>query len=183
MLPTSRNLVVLMTKLVRLTPELRADFVAYLDGELDEQGTARIETVIAQSEVARSDMEALAQTYELLDALERPGAPDDFAERTMATIRVDDLRPDPKETWWYRTGRGGIIIAAWGAALLGTALLGFLATNRWWQTPSDRLVEQLPLIEDLDLYTEVGSIEFLRRLSTQDALLQEMSPPIEGTAE
>jgi anti-sigma factor RsiW len=172
-----------MAKLIRLTPELRADFVAYLDGELDEQAAARIETVIAQSEVARSDMEALAQTYELLDVLDRPQAAEDFAERTMATIRVDELRPDPRDTWWYRTARQGGVIAVWGAALLVTGLLGFLATNRWVQTPADLLVKELPLVEDLDLYTEVGSIDFLERLSTQDALLEEMRPPSEGAAE
>ena len=172
-----------MSKLIRLTPEIRADFVAYLDGELDEEATERIETVIGQSEVARSDMESLAQTYELLDTLDRPRAAEDFAERTMATIRVDELRPDVRDTKWYRAARDGAILAVWMAALTATAAAGFLATNRWVQTESDRLIEELPLIEQLDVYSEVGSIEFLQRLHAQDALLQEMSPEAEGAGE
>ena len=92
----------LMAKLIRLTPELRDDFVAYLDGELSDEAAERVELVIAQSEVARSDMEGLARTYETLDTLGRPEASDDFAERTMATIRVDDLRADPRDMPWYR---------------------------------------------------------------------------------
>jgi len=171
-----------MSKLIRLTAELRDDFVAYLDGELDEDATERIEKVIAQSEVARSDMEALAQTYELLDSLDRPEASDDFAERTMATIRVDELRADPRDTWWYRLSHQGGVFALWAAAFAGVATLAYLATNRWYRTPSDDLVENLPLIEQLDLYTEVGSIEFLERLSAQDALLQEIRPETEEPA-
>jgi anti-sigma factor RsiW len=165
-----------MSKLVRLTPEIRDDFVAYLDGELDDEATRKIEAVIAQSEVARGDMEALAQTYELLDTLERAEASDDFATRTMATIRVDELRPDPRDSWWYRATRQGGAIAVWAAALIGAAAVGYLTTSRWVRTPADELVEQLPLIEQLDLYTEVGNIEFLQRLSTQEALLQELRP-------
>jgi hypothetical protein len=165
-----------MSKLVRLTPEIRDDFVAYLDGELDDEATRKIEAVIAQSEVARGDMEALAQTYELLDTLDRPAASDDFATRTMATIRVDELRPDPRSSWWYRATRQGGPIAVWAAALIGAAAVGYLSTSRWVRTPADELVDQLPLIEQLDLYTEVGNIEFLQRLSTQETLLQELRP-------
>ena len=172
-----------MSKLIRLTPEVRADFVAYLDGELDEEATERIEAVIAQSEVARSDMEGLAQTYELMDALDRPQASDDFAERTMATIRVDDLRPDPRDTQWYRTTRAGALFAAWAVSLFATAAPGYLATHRWMKTESDRIVEELPLLEQLDLYSEVGTIDFLQRLSADDELLQEMGPEEEETPE
>jgi anti-sigma factor RsiW len=166
-----------MSKLVRLTPEVRADFVAYLDGELDEDATRKIEAVIAQSEVARGDMESLARTYELLDTLDRPAASDEFAARTMAMIRVDEVRPDPRDTWWYRATRQGAAVAVCALALLGAAVVGYLTTSRWVRTPADELVEQLPLIEQLDLYTEVGSTEFLQRLSTQSSLLQEIRPP------
>lgn len=172
-----------MAKLVRLNPEIRDDFVAYLDGELDEAETERIEAVIGQSEVARSDMEGLAKTYEFLDILERPEASGDFAERTMATIRVDELRADPRDSLWYKLSQRGGILAAWVAGLFAMAVLGFLATSQWVQTPSDQLVEDLPLIENIDLYTEVGSIEFLQRLSAQDALLEEMAPQTEEAAE
>lgn len=172
-----------MSRLVRLTPEIRDDFVAYLDGELDEEATRRIEAVIAQSEVARGDMEALARTYELLDSLDQPQASDDFVTRTMATIRVDEVRPDPRQTWWYRATRQGGSIAIWAAALIAAAVLGYLATSRWIRTPADELVEQLPLIEQLDVYTEVGSIEFLQRLSTQEALLQEIRPQSEEASQ
>jgi hypothetical protein len=164
------------SRLVRLTADLRGDFAAYLDGELDEAAVERIESALAQSEVARSDMEALAQTYEWLDLLERPQASAEFLARTMAAVRTDGLKSDPRDTRWYRTGRSIGVVAAWGAALAATALLAFLSANRWIETPSDRLVEELPLIEQLDLYTEVGGIEILQRLSAQERLLQEMAP-------
>lgn len=169
-----------MSRLVRLTPEIRDDFVAYLDGELDEDATRRIEAVIAQSEVARGDMEALARTYELLDTLDRPQASDDFAARTLETIRVDELRPPTGQRRWSRAARQGGMVAVWSIALIGAAVVGYLATSRWIRSSSDELVEQLPVVEHLDLYTEVGSIEFLQRLSTQESLLQEIRPQREG---
>ena len=47
-----------MEKLTRLTTEQRDNLTAYLDGELDEDGTRLIETVLASSTVARNDGES-----------------------------------------------------------------------------------------------------------------------------
>jgi anti-sigma factor RsiW len=165
-----------MAQLIRLTSEIRADLVAYLDGELDEQATERIEAVLAQSNVARNDVEALAQTYELLDVLPRYEAPAEFTAQTLASIRVSELRPDFRQSTWFRRARGNLIALAWMAALATVIALSFLATRRWVQTEADVLIRELPVIEQLDVYSEVGSVEFLQLLDRQTDLLQEMSP-------
>lgn len=164
-----------MARLIRLTPEIRADFVAYLDGELDEPAAERIETVLAQSNVARKDVEELAQAYELLDFLPRYEASAQFAEETLATIRLSELRPDYRETRWFQMLVSGSKVLVWMMGLLAIVSVAFLATRRWVPLESDLLVRELPVIERLDTYSEVGSIEFLERLDRQGALLEEMS--------
>ena len=163
-----------MSKLIRITPEIRADFVAYLDGELDEQAAERIEGIIARSDVARNDVDLLAQTYDLLDVLPRYEAPADFTEQTMASIRLSELKPDVREADWYRVVKQGLPMLAALVALIGVVAICFLATYQWVTTDTDRLVQDLPVIEQLDLYSEVESAEFLHRMVNDGKLLDEM---------
>jgi hypothetical protein len=164
-----------MPRLIRLTPELRSDFVAYLDGELDEQATERIETVLAQSGVARKDVECLARTYELLDVLPRFEADGTFTERTMESLRLREQGPHEWFSQWQAAARGGVSVLGWMLALLMVIGVTFLVSHRWPRSEADVLVRELPLIEQLDAYSEVGSVEFLERLSAQQTMLEEMS--------
>jgi hypothetical protein len=68
-----------------------------------------------------------------------------------------------KGTLWTR--RSAILIG-WAVALYLAAYMGYQLTNRWIPDPSRRLVEELPLIKNLDNYREVGDIEFLRQLES-----------------
>ncbi len=170
-----------MDKLTRLTPEIRSDFVAYLDGELDEQATERIEAVLAQSNVARNDVEGLAQTYELLDALPRYEASAEFTEQTVASIRISELRPDIRESQWFRMAGSGLRVLGWMTGLVAVIAISFLITRRWLPTEQDVLLQDLPVIEQLDIYSEVGSVEFLKLLDRQPALLKEMTPESQPT--
>src|SRR5919109_2292772 len=106
-----------MDKFSRLSGTQRANLVAYLDGELDDQETAEIESVLAASAVARNYVELLARTYDLLDELPRVKAPREFTERTLTTVRLDGVRPDITQTEWYRRMRRGAVLLAWLAAM------------------------------------------------------------------
>lgn len=164
-----------MPRLIRLTPEIRSDFVAYLDGELDEQATERIETVLAQSDVARKDVECLARTYDLLDHLPRYEADAEFTERTITSLRLDEGGLQERFSQWQTAARGGLSVLGWMIALVTVIGVAFLVSHRWMRSEADVLVRELPLIEQLDAYTEVGSLEFLERLSAQPTMLEEMS--------
>jgi anti-sigma factor RsiW len=67
-----------MTKIHRLTQQQRDDLTAYLDGELDDAATHEIEQVLAQSPVARNEVEMLTRTWEMLSLLPRAQAGEDF---------------------------------------------------------------------------------------------------------
>lgn len=165
-----------MDKLSRLTTEQRADLAAYLDGELEEGSVAAIEQVLAQSNVARNDVEMLARTYDMLELLPRLSAPETFTEQTMTTIRLDQVKPDITETVWFRRLSRGSVFFAWSVAMLAASALGFLITNAWVPNEEEVLVEDFEVIQDLDAYMEVGSFEFLEALRGRPELNQAIAP-------
>ena len=165
-----------MDKLSRLTTEQRADLAAYLDGELDEDATVAIESVLARSNVARNDVEMLARTYDLLDLLPRVTAPETFTEQTMTTVHLDSARPDITETLWYQRLSRGSVYFLWTLAMLAASSLGFLITNAWVPNDENVLVEDFEVIQNLDLYREVGSYEFLEALRKEPELAGEIAP-------
>ncbi|QDU40276.1 hypothetical protein Mal4_46320 [Maioricimonas rarisocia] len=163
-----------MDRLSRISAEQRADLVAYLDGELPEDRTREIETVLASSPVAQNDVELLSRTYDLLDQLPRPAAPNEFTEKTLATARLEGIRPDLSQSPTVRLARRGAVLFGWTLGLVMLAGLSYLAANRWVPRESDLLLQDLPVIERLDEYAEVDNFTFLERLSGQPQLLREM---------
>lgn len=144
----------------------RDDLVAYLDGELDEARSRELEHTLADSAVARQEVHELQRSFDLLDLLPLERASSEFTARTMSSIAVDGdetVDEQPVVDWSGRTRRGAIV-AGWIAALSLAAIGGFLLTNRWVGTEGDQLVRDLPVVENLDAYTEAGSLTFLAKL-------------------
>jgi hypothetical protein len=150
---------------LRLTPDERADLVAFVDGELPEAHSRMISTKLTQSATARREVEMLQKTWQMLDHLPRPQATEQFSEKTISHIRRLEL----KDRSWEP------VVAAWSARLarvmvymvLAAASLGAgFSVTRWvWPDPTERLVQDLTLAERLDDYLEVGSFEFLKELA------------------
>jgi anti-sigma factor RsiW len=155
-----------MQKLPRLTSEQRANLVAYLDGELDQDDAHDIEQALASNETARHDIEVLSRTWDLLDELPRPRASTQFAADTLAAIRVEDVGKALSDRRWYEQTRRGAIVAVWTAALAAAAILGFATTNHWIPTDTDLLQQDFQVIYNLDVYREVEEIDYLRELKT-----------------
>lgn len=162
-----------MDKIPRLTSEQRENLVAYLDGELSEAEARDIDQVLARSQVARHDVEVLARTWDLLDELPRLNASPDFTARTLTVVRTDAAPRARATTGWtnpFSSGRyrRGAILASWVAGLAACAVAGFLVTNRLIPDRNADLLRDLPTIERLDLYSNVGSVEFLRELEKRN---------------
>ena len=164
-----------MDKLSRLTPEDRENLIAYLDGELDENATRRMESMLVESSVARNDVEVLSRTYDLLDELPRPNAPNDFVERTVATAKMEHVSIPISKRPWFRTTTQILTLCGWTTLLVASAAFGSLVSSRYFQSQDDVLIEKLPVIENLDVYYEVDNLEFLNRLSAETSLLDEMA--------
>jgi anti-sigma factor RsiW len=153
-----------MEKAVRLTADQRANLVAYLDGELDEAPTQEIDQILARSEVARHEVEALSRAWEMLDILPQSKASTEFTERTMSTLQLKEVPHSFGDQPWFTHFRRGSIAAVWTAALAGSLAIGYLATSEWYPNPHRQLLEELPVVRHLDDYQEVESIQFLQQL-------------------
>ncbi len=157
-----------------ITPDLRANLVAYLDGELDEVATIEVEKNLSESEEIRLEVEALSKTWELLDALPPVQASSEFTERTLQSIQTESvpgatrtlLNPALRRNLW-----GGLLLIG----LTSCAVLGFYAANRAVPQRSESLLKDLPVVQNLDLYEETGDVEFLQNLEGMGALIDEPS--------
>ena len=145
------------------TPDLRANLVAYLDGELDEVATVEVEKTLTESEEIRLEVEALSKTWELLDALPPVQASSHFTERTLQSIQTESL-PDAARPLLSPAGRRSLLRIILMLGLVSCAVLGFYLANRAVPKRSEGLLRDLPVIENLDLYEEAGDVEFLRDL-------------------
>lgn len=157
-----------MEKTVRLNADQREDLVAYLDGELPDEQVQQIDQIIARSEVARHEVEALARTWELLDILPTAKASEDFASKTMTNLKVMEQPFILTDQPWYIYLTRCVAIGGWIGAMAVCGWLGFQITRYWIPNPNEAVLRDLPLIENLDQYQDAGDIEFLKLLKQSD---------------
>jgi hypothetical protein len=150
---------------LRLTPDERADLVAYVDGELPEVHARSIATKLTKSATARREVELLQKTWEMLDLLPLPQATERFSEKTISQVRRLELQGHSWEPlisdWSARLGRV-LVYLVLAAMFLG---VGYALTRWAWPDKTERLVHDLTLADHLDDYLDVGSFEFLTELA------------------
>ncbi|MCX7420636.1 MAG: hypothetical protein NT013_14010 [Planctomycetia bacterium] len=151
---------------------LTAKLVAYLDGELPEAAARDVEQSLASDPEVRAEVEKLNRAWELLDLLPRPSASGEFSNRTLATMKAAEVSTDfaftdePTPTVVVKTQNGKVSspkpLIVWITSMLVIAVFCFFLGRLVRQSSPDPLLDDLPLIENLDLYQEIGDAEFLR---------------------
>ena len=146
--------------------------VAYLDGELPEGAAREVEQALSSDPAMRAEVEKLNRAWELLDLLDRPNASGEFSNRTLATLKVSGATTAlPNEQSAAPTvaivvtkpSRFGVpLLVAWSAGLVAVTLLGFFVGRMTARPESDLWLDDLALIEQLDVYREIGDAQFLR---------------------
>jgi len=146
---------------------LEERLVAYLDGELDDAEAREVEQLLASDAGARELLSGLERTWSLLEKLGRSPVDQMFARTTIEMVSVaaaDDAAKQQAEI--PRLQRRRRLIGA--ASLLAAAVLGFLAVVLALPNPNRELLEDLPLLEDLDEFERVlnkdEDIQFLKLL-------------------
>lgn len=143
---------------------LEEELVAYLDGELDAEGCRRIEALLASNPQARQLLHSLEQTWEMLDELGRCEVDETFTRSTMemvavaaeAEVRQIQSQATRLRRWLLRVG-----------GLAAAAAAGFVAVILLRPDPNRAVLENLPVLENLDEYRQVGDIDFLRALDRE----------------
>jgi len=139
------------------------DLVAYLDGELDEQASRRIEELLVSDPKVRKTLQQLERTWDLLDRLEAPAVDRKLAQSTLEVVAVaaaEDARRQQAELPRHR--RRSWLLGT--AGLLAAALAGFLSVTLLWPDPQGQLLEDLPLLDGLDQYRQIDDFRFLQML-------------------
>lgn len=157
--------------------ELRETLVAYLDRELDTESRRRVEEQLAADEQMRDELQRLQRVSDALDALPRAAVDDRFTQTTIEMVALAaeaDLLSQTHELPRRRRRQW-----LWGAAgLLAASLLGFMGSLFLAPDPNRTLARDLDVIENVDLYTEVGDLDYLRTLE-QSGLFDETTEPNE----
>lgn len=168
-----------------LSEDERAELVAYLDGELDEQATQAVEARIATDPDARAELDALKQTWGMLDYLPRANPSPNFTHRTMEKLTLESVpgTATSKLTAAAPARRiGWTNMSWWAAGILVAAGLGFWAAPHLLPTPVDSisesdepLVRHLRIIEKWRYYENVDERDFLDGLAQPDLFGDEPS--------
>ncbi len=145
--------------------------VAYLDGELDAEGSLKVERRLAEDESFRRELRQLQSAWDMLDALPKAEVSDSFAQTTVEMVALSaerDLEEQHESTqrkkqwaWWL--GGGGLAVVVLASFWLSSLVLA---------RPNEQLVRDLPVIEDVDLYRYADSVDFLKQLE-QSGLFDE----------
>ena len=146
------------------------ELVAYLDGEIDPTGRARVERRLAEDAAFRHRLRRMQQTWEALDLLPRTNAGDAFTSSTMtlvvaeqevvATQAVRQLKVQRGRRWWWAA-----------AATIAATAIGFGLVYRTLTTEDQALVNDLPAIEKVDQLHNTPSVEFLTQLQKEGLFL------------
>jgi anti-sigma factor RsiW len=145
--------------------ELDQQLIAYLDGELGVEDAQKLERQLSADPALRQSLNELQTTWDALDQLPRQGTNDHFLKSTIEMVSSYARREST-------TRRSRIVRPlAWiagTAALVALGLwIGFAAT-RWRQfAPQRQLIEDLQLIQYVDRYRSVDSLEFLEQLDRE----------------
>jgi len=115
----------------QLSEEDRAELVAYLDGELDEEAAQALEARMSRDQELRAEADAMKKTWEMLDFLPRAEPSASFTHRTLERLAVQDtsrLMASKKPRRWPWVAPVG-----WAAAVLVAVLGGLYAAPLVWQ--------------------------------------------------
>lgn len=147
--------------------------VAYLDGELAADEVAVVEKRLAQDKDYREHLRQLQQSWDLLESLPRTSVNEDFTRSTVEMVAVSvgqQVHQRLNQESWSRRlrwGVAGLIAAVFAIGGFGLVYERVTRENR-------QLMKDLPVIERVDLYREVNSIEFLEKLAAEGLFDEEV---------
>lgn len=142
------------------------EIVAYLDGELSAEESARVEQRLASDESYRQQLQSIERAWLALDQLPQEYVDDRFSRTTME-MAVKAAAAEVQERTMalpivQRRRRLSSVLAACAAASLG-----FLVFRLAWQGPDRALLADLPVVDNVDVYTQFDSPAFIRSLQQE----------------
>jgi anti-sigma factor RsiW len=142
---------------------IREELVAYLDGELDAEASERVDQRLRTDAQYQKKLQELQRAWDLLDELPRAYVSDSFTQSTVEMVALS-AAADLQQTQALQKRQkatGAIVV---GACIVVAAGLGYAIMAQRLDDPNQRLVRDLPVIENVHLYSVAESTDFLREL-------------------
>ena len=149
-------------------PQL-TELVAYLDGELGEEESSRLERQLAENPPLRGYAESLDRTWQLLDTLGEATASGEFTQKTLASLAVISKEEFSAQSSSSNRSAGWIRGIPLTRILLWT-LVGFVGTSiglllgRSSQAPK-AISEDVQLLRKMDLLLQFPQLHAARSAS------------------
>jgi anti-sigma factor RsiW len=156
------------------TDPVEVDLVAYLDGELDAAELQRVEDRLSHDPVYRTRLRQLQGIWDLLDELPRSSVNESFTRSTveMVAVQAEESLQTAQRRERRRQSRPLLLS---GIAIAGALACGYLAGSFVWSSPDEELIQDLPVIENLDSYLVADDVEFLKSLQRAGLFAEESS--------
>ncbi|MCL2622583.1 MAG: hypothetical protein FWD31_02860 [Planctomycetaceae bacterium] len=138
--------------------------VAYLDGELDAKSVRRMEDRLSVEPDLREKMTALEQTWDMLDQLETVPVDKELVRSTMevVTLTIEKELSEGEKRHYLRKWLDRLVPAA---TLLMFGVIGYQLTALAGVQRKKQFVNDIPIIQKVDIFKEIGSFDFLKALS------------------
>ena len=152
---------------------LNDELVAYLDGELNRDNASQVEDALSENSDYRLRLKQLQQAWDLLDELPRSTTEESFTRSTVELVVVSAESEAMATAVRWKTWR----IGAWVVgclAMCAAAWSGVLLVNHLGNQDNHRLLEDLPLVQEIDIYDPIDNMEFLKELDASGAFAEEL---------
>jgi len=149
-----------------------ADLIAYLDGEVDAQTRQTIEQCLAQDPQLVQRMREHQQAWDLLDDLARREVSDKFTQTTLQMVAVAATKDVEEKAVDIGASRKWLHVVT-GASLIATSLAGFWVAASLLARPNRQLLQDLPVIENLEAFQQAENVDFLLALENEGIFVGE----------
>jgi hypothetical protein len=155
---------------------LEEELVAYLDDELDDEARLRLERRLTEEPTVRESLRKLTRVWDALETLPRAEVGEAFATTAVQAVvqREQDSQANTlsnkfrkSRDWWLKAT----------LAMAACALVAFMAARLIWPDPNVQLADDLPILENIEAYRSIESIEFARMLAQENLFPAPLGQP------
>jgi anti-sigma factor RsiW len=147
--------------------QMHEELTSYLDGELDGDEVRRVEERLVRDPSYQAELQRLDRAWDLLDRLPRNAVSDAFTKSTIEMVAVAaSQEADAVHVAWPLKQRRQRIASA--LAVLAAGFAGFAIGHWAWPNPNQKLLEDLPVLQNFELYYQADNIDFLHLLESEN---------------
>jgi len=166
-----------------LCHRVRESLPAYLDGELKAGARRLIDEHLAECPECRAHLKELKETWSLLDELEAPIVPRQFADEVWSRIEEEEkVGPLGRLERW--TGASGLLAGLAASIAAAVFLFGLYTSSKPLSdlpTPAEReAILYMDVLVDLETIEQLEMVRHVERLGQQLDVPAESAPETGG---